>query len=81
VARLPRPVIQRTIEILRQLEKSSGKAVKINPDALLQMALFPETDPMLDELKELDVNSLSPIESLNKIYGWQKKFVATDKKG
>jgi DNA mismatch repair protein MutS len=36
---------------------------------------------MLDELKELDVNSLSPIEALNKIYEWQKKFVTKEKKG
>ncbi len=74
LAGIPRPVIQRANEILRQLEQSSGKAVKINPEAPQQMALFPETNPMLDELRELDVNSLSPIEALNKIYEWQKKF-------
>jgi len=74
LAGLPRPVIQRANEILRQLETSSGKAVKINPDAPQQMALFPETNPMLDELKAMDVNSLSPIEALNKLYEWQKKF-------
>jgi hypothetical protein len=39
--------------------------------AAQQMALFPETNPMLDELKALDVNSLSPIEALNKLYEWQ----------
>jgi DNA mismatch repair protein MutS len=41
----------------------------------MQMALFPQTNPLVDELKELDVNSLSPIEALNKIYEWQKKYV------
>jgi DNA mismatch repair protein MutS len=75
LAGIPRPVIQRASEILRQLEASSGKAVRINPDAPMQMALFPETNPMLVELKELDVNSLSPIEALNKIYEWQRKYV------
>jgi len=39
-----------------------------------QLALFPETNPLVDELKALDVNSLSPIEALNKIYEWQRKF-------
>lgn len=29
----------------------------------------------LYELKGLDVNSLSPIEALNKLYEWQKKYV------
>ncbi len=75
LAGLPKPVVQRAGEILRQLEASSGKAVKINPDSPRQMALFPETNPLLDELKKIDVNSLSPIEALNKVYEWQKKFL------
>jgi DNA mismatch repair protein MutS len=68
-------VVQRAGEILKALEASSGKAVKINPQAAKQMALFPETNPLLDELKGLDVNDLSPIEALNKLYEWQRKFL------
>ncbi len=75
LAGLPKPVIQRAGEILRQLESSSGKAVKITPSAPRQMALFPETNPLLDELKALDINSLSPIEALTKVYEWQRKFL------
>jgi DNA mismatch repair protein MutS len=74
LAGLPRPVIQRAGEIMAELEKTSGKAVKINPHAAQQVALFPETSPLLDELKGLDVNSLSPIEALNKLFEWQKKY-------
>jgi DNA mismatch repair protein MutS len=36
--------------------------------------LFPESSPLLDELKALDVNSLSPIEALNKLFEWQRKY-------
>jgi DNA mismatch repair protein MutS len=75
LAGLPRPVVQRAEEILRQLEASSGKAVKINPLAAKQIALFPETNPLLNELKGLDVNSLSPIDALNKLFEWQKKYL------
>ena len=75
LAGLPAPVIQRANEIMSQLERSSGKAVKINPNAARQVALFPETNPLLDELKGLDINGLSPIEALNKLFEWQKKFV------
>jgi len=75
LAGLPSPVIQRANEIMSQLENSSGKAVKINPNTARQVALFPETSPMLDELKELDVNGLSPIEALNKLFEWQKRFL------
>jgi DNA mismatch repair protein MutS len=75
LAGLPRPVVQRAGEILNQLEASSGKAVKIDPQAAQQLALFPETNPLLDELKSLDLNTLSPIEALNRIYEWQRKYL------
>jgi DNA mismatch repair protein MutS len=75
LAGLPRPVVQRASEILQQLEASSGKAVRINPLAPRQMALFPETNPLLDELKGIDVNGLSPIEALNKLFEWQRKYL------
>lgn len=75
LAGLPKPVIQRADEIMRSLEASSGKAVRINPMAARQLALFPETNPLLDELKALDMNALSPIEALNKLYEWQKKYL------
>jgi DNA mismatch repair protein MutS len=82
LAGLPRPVVQRAGEILRQLESSSGKAIQINARAAQQLALFPETNPLVDELKDLDVNSLSPIEALNKLFEWQRRFVGSspDKK-
>ena len=74
LAGLPAPIIQRANEIMAELEKTSGSAVKIDPHAAQQAMLFPESSPLLDELKELDVNSLSPIEALNKLFEWQRKF-------
>jgi DNA mismatch repair protein MutS len=74
LAGLPAPVIQRANEIMAELEKTSGRAVKIDPHAAQQAMLFPESSPLLDELKELDINSLSPIEALNKLFEWQRKF-------
>jgi DNA mismatch repair protein MutS len=59
---------------MAELEKTSGRAVKIHPHAAQQAALFPETSPLLDELKGLDVNVLSPIEALNRLFEWQKKY-------
>ncbi len=74
LAGLPAPVVQRASEIMAELEKTSGRAVKIDPHAAQQAMLFPESSPLLDELKNVDVNSLSPIEALNKLFEWQKKF-------
>jgi DNA mismatch repair protein MutS len=75
LAGLPRPVIQRATEIMDDLEKSSGQAVRINPHLAQQVALFPETNPLLDELSELDMNSLSPIEALNRLYEWRYRYL------
>jgi len=82
LAGLPRPVVQRAQEILMQLEASSGSAIKINPNAPKQIALFPETNPLLDELVDIDINALSPMEALNKLYEWQRRFLGEQgKKG
>ncbi len=78
LAGLPGPVVQRASEILQQLEASAGKAVRIDPQAPQQMALFPDTNPLLAELDQLDMNTLSPIEALNKLYEWQLKYLQDD---
>ncbi|HUH97385.1 MAG TPA: DNA mismatch repair protein MutS, partial [Anaerolineales bacterium] len=75
LAGLPMPVIQRANEIMLELEKTAGHAVNIGPHLAQQAALFPETSPLLDELGRLDVNSLSPIEALNKLFEWQNKYL------
>jgi len=75
LAGMPPSVVQRADEIMAQLEESSGKAVKIDPEKPQQMALFPETNPLLEELKALDLNELSPLEALNRLYEWQQKYL------
>jgi DNA mismatch repair protein MutS len=75
LAGLPRSVIQRADEIMKQLEASSGRAVKIDPHIPQQLNLFPETNPLIDALKEVDLNILSPIEALNRLYEWKKRFL------
>ena len=78
LAGLPGPVVQRASEILQQLEASAGKAVRIDPQVPQQMVFFPETNPLLAELDQLDMNTLSPIEALNKLYEWQRKYLLAD---
>jgi len=75
LAGLPRPVVQRASEILHQLETTSGKAVSFKPETPRQLALFPDTNPLLDELKNLDINTLSPIEALNRLFEWKRKYL------
>lgn len=74
LAGLPKPVTQRASEILNQLEASSGHAVKLEQHTPQQLALFPTTNPLLEELKAIDINALSPIEALNILYEWQRRY-------
>ncbi len=74
LAGLPRPVVQRAGEILQKLETSAGKAIRLDREAPRQLALFPTTNPLVDELKNLDINTLSPIEALNKVYEWKTRY-------
>ncbi len=73
LAGLPKPVLQRATEILRELEASSGRGDSSGLPAK-QAALFPESSPLIEELKGLDIEGLSPIEALNKLWEWKGKF-------
>jgi len=75
LAGIPRPIIQRASEILLQLEASSGSAIHLDAGLPQQMTLFPETNPLLEELRALDMNTLSPIEAINKLYEWQRRYI------
>jgi DNA mismatch repair protein MutS len=73
LAGLPKPVLQRANEILRELEATSGRGETGGLPAK-QAALFPESSPLLEELGNLDIEGLSPIEALNKLWEWKKKY-------
>jgi len=74
LAGLPRPLIARAQEIMTQLETSGGRAVQLEEATPAQITLFPETNPLLTELKTLDLNALTPMEALSRLYEWQAKF-------
>jgi DNA mismatch repair protein MutS len=76
LAGLPREVISRANEILLDLEKHAPTAA-VEPGRLSsgqQMMLFPESSPILDELQELDVTAMTPLEAINKLYEWQRRY-------
>ena len=76
LAGLPRDVISRANEILKELEQHAPTTA-VEPSRFTtgqQVALFPESSPILDELSELDVNTLTPLEAINKLYEWKRKF-------
>ena len=80
LAGIPRPVIHRAEEILEELErkgdaKARRKAMKDLPTPMaMQMTLFAaEPHPVVEELKSLVIDELTPIEAIGKLYELQKK--------
>lgn len=71
LAGLPYSLIERSKEILQQLEDSDiNNASRVRSSLAEQMNLLGSTDDedILKELRELDVNRLTPMEALSKLY-------------
>jgi len=68
LAGLPHAVLRRAEEILKELENGSSRSTLAGPVRVQQLALFPVADPIREELKGMDVDAMSPIEALNKLY-------------
>ncbi len=76
LAGLPRDVILRANDILRDLERRAPTTA-VEPSRLSsgqQIALFPDSSPFLDELRQLDVNALTPLQAINKLYEWKQRY-------
>jgi len=75
LAGIPNPVINRANDLLHQFEKEGEKPIFFSKQpAPGQPTLFRESNPLLDKLDELDIESISPIEALNTIYKWKQEF-------
>ncbi len=68
LAGVPDAVVKRAGEILSDLEKTPVE----RKESLIQPPLFPEENPWLEELEQLDLDSLSPREALNLLYRWKE---------
>lgn len=79
MAGMPKTIVKRAAEILRQLEAENRQEgisakPKVNAKAVtdgIQLSFFQLDDPVLcqirDEILNLDVNNLTPLEALNKL--------------
>ena len=77
MAGMPRRVISRAKDVLQQLEQTktndqlTTKAKVVATDAAMQLSFFQLDDPVLeqirDEITQIDINSLTPVEALMKL--------------
>ncbi|MFQ6122982.1 MAG: DNA mismatch repair protein MutS, partial [Dehalococcoidales bacterium] len=80
LAGLPKSVVHRAREVLEELEEDSRTGVtKPSPKRRRrevpsqQLSFFGQKSPVLEELEKLDIDSLTPLEALTKLYELQKK--------
>ncbi len=78
LAGVPAEVLSRAKKILSDLEAgevSSSASAQVAPQPVgYQLSIFsPQEDPLIGELKELDLNGLTPIQALNKLAELKKK--------
>ncbi len=73
LAGMPRAVVQRAGEILAKFEDPAPSEQRTSPSK--QLMLFPDTNPLLEELEKLDINELTPLDALTRLYEWRKRFV------
>ncbi len=83
LAGVPREVIERARDILAQLETehhdTAGRSRIARPEkkraGQLQLTLFaPLEHPLLDEIREFDLNATAPIEALQRLARWQEEL-------
>jgi DNA mismatch repair protein MutS len=74
---MPRQVVRRAGDVLRELERDGkataqrearATAVTHQPAAPVQLTLFGVSHPVVERLKALEVDSLSPLDALTALY-------------
>jgi DNA mismatch repair protein MutS len=73
LAGVPRPVIHRAEELLTQLESGEFRPGTPAPEPR-QPALFATEHPVVGELRELDVSTMTPLEAINALYELQRRM-------
>ena len=79
LAGLPRSVINRAQEILSTLEAEAREMRTREEIAVQQLSFLPTTNPLIEELKNLEIDGLAPLEALNKLYEWQQRLKRAQK--
>jgi len=69
LAGLPRPVVVRAQEILDELEATQSSSVRAPPtESSAQLAMFRQSDGLATDLSNLDVDSMTPLQAMTKLY-------------
>jgi len=75
MAGLPAPAVRRAGEILQDLEAEDRRLPgKRSVRETTQLPLFSTSHPIVDQLRDLDINSMSPIEAISALYDLKQRI-------
>ena len=90
LAGMPPSIVQRADEVLQQLEANNRRDAVVTKDLGnvgeqrqgMQLSFFQLDDPVLsavrDEIRDLDINNLTPMAALNKLHDIRKIITGKD---
>jgi DNA mismatch repair protein MutS len=77
LAGLPATVVHRAEEVLAGLEdgqtQQKRKTVRLRKETPPQLALFGDKSPLIEEISQLDIDSMSPLEAITRLYELKRK--------
>ena len=78
LAGLPKSVIYRAQEVLKGLEngqphQKQRKVVRSGNVTIPQLPLFGNKSPLIDEISQIDIDSMSPLEAITRLYELKRK--------
>ena len=72
-------MVHRAHEVLEELESDSRQPARVTkgrrrkPEPAQQLSFFGQKPPILEELEKLDIDFLTPLQALTKLYELQQK--------
>ena len=73
LAGLPSFVLKRAQEMLKTLEKNTPPKQKAQKEEQLSFFSLPLENPLIEEIRSMEINHMTPMEALQKLLDWKKR--------
>ena len=74
LAGIPQSIIKRAEEVLQQLEQSDGTQPDLFENQLERDKCLPAPHPIIEEMKQMDLFTMTPLEALNHLASLQRRL-------
>ena len=74
LAGIPQSIIKRAEEVLQQLEQSDVAQPDLFQNQLERERSLPAPHPIIEEMKQMDLFTMTPLEALNRLASLQRRL-------